>query len=82
MKILPGLSAVVGRTDAEAQENYEYLNSLIHPDRRARNPLDGARQRRSFAISVRRAAAGEPAALEREPAAFSRKSPRWRGAKT
>ena len=31
MKIMPGLSPVVGRTDAEAQENYEYLNSLIHP---------------------------------------------------
>jgi len=31
MKIMPGLSAVVGRTDAEARENYEYLNSLIHP---------------------------------------------------
>ena len=31
MKILPGLSAVIGRTDAEAEENYEYLNSLVHP---------------------------------------------------
>ncbi len=31
MKIMPGLSAIVGRTDAEARENYEYLNSLIHP---------------------------------------------------
>lgn len=31
MKIMPGLSAVVGRTDAEALENYEHLNSLIHP---------------------------------------------------
>ena len=31
MKILPGLSPVVGRTDAEALENYQYLNSLIHP---------------------------------------------------
>lgn len=31
MKILPGLSTVVGRTDAEALENYQYLNSLIHP---------------------------------------------------
>ncbi|MGH6673427.1 MAG: LLM class flavin-dependent oxidoreductase [Xanthobacteraceae bacterium] len=31
MKIMPGLSAVVGRSDAEARENYEYLNSLIHP---------------------------------------------------
>jgi FMN-dependent oxidoreductase (nitrilotriacetate monooxygenase family) len=31
MKILPGLSPVVGRTDAAALENYQYLNSLIHP---------------------------------------------------
>src|SRR5258708_948211 len=31
MKIMPGLSAVVGRTEAEAQEKYEYLQSLIHP---------------------------------------------------
>jgi len=31
MKIMPGLSAVIGRTDAEAEENYEYLNSLVHP---------------------------------------------------
>jgi N-acetyl-S-(2-succino)cysteine monooxygenase len=31
MKIMPGLSAVVGRSDEEARENYEYLNSLIHP---------------------------------------------------
>jgi alkanesulfonate monooxygenase len=31
MKIMPGLSAVVGRTDAEAREIYDELNSLIHP---------------------------------------------------
>jgi len=31
MKILPGLSTVVGRTSAEAQEKHEYLQSLIHP---------------------------------------------------
>jgi len=31
MKIMPGLSAVIGRTDAEAKENYDYLNSLVHP---------------------------------------------------
>jgi N-acetyl-S-(2-succino)cysteine monooxygenase len=31
MKIMPGLSAVIGRTDAEAEEHYEYLNSLVHP---------------------------------------------------
>jgi alkanesulfonate monooxygenase len=28
---MPGLSAVVGRTSAEAEEKYEYLQSLIHP---------------------------------------------------
>ena len=67
MKIMPGLSCVIGRTDAEAEENYEKLNALIHPDRGARNPVDGARQCRSHAVSVRRPAAGEPAALEREP---------------
>jgi alkanesulfonate monooxygenase len=31
MKIMPGLSAVVGRTSAEAEEKYEHLQSLIHP---------------------------------------------------
>jgi alkanesulfonate monooxygenase len=31
MKILPGLSTVVGRTEAEAQEKHEHLQSLIHP---------------------------------------------------
>jgi FMN-dependent oxidoreductase (nitrilotriacetate monooxygenase family) len=31
LKIMPGLSCIVGRTEAEAQERYEYLNSLIHP---------------------------------------------------
>jgi alkanesulfonate monooxygenase len=31
MKILPGLSTVVGRTEAEAVERHEHMNSLIHP---------------------------------------------------
>jgi alkanesulfonate monooxygenase len=31
IKIMPGLSAVVGRTEADANEQYEYLQSLIHP---------------------------------------------------
>ena len=31
MKILPGLTAVVGRTEADAQEKWRYLQSLIHP---------------------------------------------------
>jgi FMN-dependent oxidoreductase (nitrilotriacetate monooxygenase family) len=31
VKIMPGLSAIVGRTEAEAEERYEYLQSLIHP---------------------------------------------------
>jgi FMN-dependent oxidoreductase (nitrilotriacetate monooxygenase family) len=31
LKIMPGLSCIVGRTEAEAQERYEHLNSLIHP---------------------------------------------------
>jgi FMN-dependent oxidoreductase (nitrilotriacetate monooxygenase family) len=31
MKVMPGLSAIVGRTEAEAEERYEYLQSLIHP---------------------------------------------------
>jgi alkanesulfonate monooxygenase len=31
VKIMPGLSAIVGRTEAEAQERYDYLQSLIHP---------------------------------------------------
>ncbi|MBX9843414.1 MAG: LLM class flavin-dependent oxidoreductase [Xanthobacteraceae bacterium] len=31
LKILPGLSVVVGESDAKAQEDFEYLQSLIHP---------------------------------------------------
>ena len=31
VKIMPGLSAIIGRTEAEAEERYEYLQSLIHP---------------------------------------------------
>jgi alkanesulfonate monooxygenase len=29
--VLPGLSYCVGRTDAEAREKFDYLQSLIHP---------------------------------------------------
>jgi N-acetyl-S-(2-succino)cysteine monooxygenase len=29
--VLPGLSYIVGRTESEAREKYEYLQSLIHP---------------------------------------------------
>jgi N-acetyl-S-(2-succino)cysteine monooxygenase len=32
LKIMPGLNAIVGRTDEEAQETHAYLQSLIHPD--------------------------------------------------
>src|SRR4029077_10290354 len=31
MKVMPGLSCIIGRTEAEAQERYEHLQSLIHP---------------------------------------------------
>jgi N-acetyl-S-(2-succino)cysteine monooxygenase len=31
VKILPGLYPVVGRTEAEAREKFEFLQSLIHP---------------------------------------------------
>jgi N-acetyl-S-(2-succino)cysteine monooxygenase len=31
VKILPGISYMVGRTQAEAQEKFDYLQSLIHP---------------------------------------------------
>ncbi|HEY0181370.1 MAG TPA: LLM class flavin-dependent oxidoreductase [Rhodopila sp.] len=31
MKILPGLYPVVGRTESEAREKFEFLQSLIHP---------------------------------------------------
>jgi len=32
LKIMPGAFPVIGRTAAEAQEKYEFLQSLIHPD--------------------------------------------------
>jgi FMN-dependent oxidoreductase (nitrilotriacetate monooxygenase family) len=32
LKVMPGLNAIVGRTDEEARETHEYLQSLIHPD--------------------------------------------------
>ena len=31
IKVMPGVYPVVGRTEAEAREKYEYLQSLIHP---------------------------------------------------
>ncbi len=31
VKIMPGIYPVVGRTEAEAQEKFDYLQSLIHP---------------------------------------------------
>ncbi len=31
LKILPGLSVVVGKTDAQAEADFNYLQSLIHP---------------------------------------------------
>ena len=31
MVVMPGLSPVVGRTEKEAQEKQEYLQSLVHP---------------------------------------------------
>jgi alkanesulfonate monooxygenase len=31
MKVLPGIYPVVGRTEAEAKEKFDYLQSLIHP---------------------------------------------------
>jgi N-acetyl-S-(2-succino)cysteine monooxygenase len=31
LKVMPGLSAYVGRTEEEANEKYEYQNSLMHP---------------------------------------------------
>jgi alkanesulfonate monooxygenase SsuD/methylene tetrahydromethanopterin reductase-like flavin-dependent oxidoreductase (luciferase family) len=31
MKIMPGLSTVIGRTEAEATEKFDYLQSLTHP---------------------------------------------------
>ncbi len=31
LKVMPGLSVYVGRTEAEANEKYDYQNSLMHP---------------------------------------------------
>ncbi|HUZ74200.1 MAG TPA: LLM class flavin-dependent oxidoreductase [Stellaceae bacterium] len=32
LKIMPGLNTIVGRTDEEAEEKHQFLQSLIHPD--------------------------------------------------
>jgi alkanesulfonate monooxygenase len=32
IKIMPGLNPIVGRTDEEAEEKHQFLQSLIHPD--------------------------------------------------
>jgi alkanesulfonate monooxygenase len=32
LKIMPGAFPIIGRTEEEAQEKYEFLQSLIHPD--------------------------------------------------
>jgi N-acetyl-S-(2-succino)cysteine monooxygenase len=31
LKVMPGLSCYIGRTEAEAKEKYDYQNSLMHP---------------------------------------------------
>ena len=32
LKIMPGLNPIVGRTERDAEEKYQYLQSLIHPE--------------------------------------------------
>lgn len=32
LKVTPGLNVIVARTDSEAEEKHQYLQSLIHPD--------------------------------------------------
>ena len=32
IKLMPGLNVIVGRTDAEAEETHQFLQSLVHPD--------------------------------------------------
>jgi N-acetyl-S-(2-succino)cysteine monooxygenase len=32
LKIMPGLNPIIGRTEEEAREKHQYLQSLIHPD--------------------------------------------------
>jgi N-acetyl-S-(2-succino)cysteine monooxygenase len=32
LKVMPGLNVIVGRTDAEAKEKHDHLQSLIHPE--------------------------------------------------
>jgi FMN-dependent oxidoreductase (nitrilotriacetate monooxygenase family) len=32
LKVMPGFNAIVGRTDEEAEEKHQFLQSLIHPD--------------------------------------------------
>lgn len=32
LKILPGFNPIIGRTEAEAEEKYQQLQSMIHPD--------------------------------------------------
>jgi N-acetyl-S-(2-succino)cysteine monooxygenase len=32
LKIMPGLNPIVGRTNEEAEEKHQFLQSLIHPD--------------------------------------------------
>lgn len=32
LKVMPGLNPIVGRTEQEAEEKHQYLQSLIHPD--------------------------------------------------
>jgi alkanesulfonate monooxygenase len=32
LKIMPGLNPIVGRTEQEAEDKHQYLQSLIHPD--------------------------------------------------
>ena len=61
LKVMPGLSCYVGRTEEEAEEKYAAAELADASDRGARNPLDRARRHRSVAVRFRRAAAGQSA---------------------
>ena len=50
LKVMPGLNPIVGRTEQEAKDKQRYLESLIHPDRRAGAAIERAGGLRSAAV--------------------------------
>ena len=67
LKVMPGLSRLRRPHRGGGRREIRLPELADAPGGGARNPVDGARQRRPDALRLRRAAARQPADVEREP---------------